>query len=101
VVDEAAPSDFEQFCEVQQQSAAENGFDAYHPCLWIIGESIVIQVLETDLSPQGEEELAKDWAGQEEGDYILLGYRASSEEIHLCEVIARDVTQKVVLRRGT
>lgn len=92
---------FEEFCEIMKQSIAKQGYDQFYPMLVIddaAEDAINMNVLEGDLSSDGEEEVAKAWAAEFDAPHKFLAYRAGNRHIQLCEFLDNDVKDEVSVR---
>lgn len=86
----------DEYIQIIKTSIEEHGYDSFMPsaCSWN-EEKINLEVLEADLSPEGEESLAKEWALHFESNRFYLAYRAGNRQIDVCEIIDLDVKNKV------
>ena len=92
--------DLDQYVAVISESAAETGYDGFLPSMCVVGEDYELNVLQTELSPNGEETLAKDWASKFTSDdsLIYLAYRSGDRIITIVEISGTNVTQKCALK---
>lgn len=91
---------FEEICEIIKQSIAKQGYNNFYPMLLVddaAEDALNINVLECDLSPHGEEDIAKAWANEFEASHKFLAYRSGNRHVNLCEILDDEVKEKVAI----
>jgi len=91
---------FEDYIELVKESAMEDGYNAYHPSLCILDPEPRIAVLESEISDEGEEDIAKDWARTllDDTDAAYLSYRTTDRTIHIDKIENGEVTEEVLMK---
>jgi hypothetical protein len=87
---------FENYCRLITDSARESGYDAFLPSLCSVYEgNIVMHVLDGDLSEDGDEVVAKEWAAMfmQDGDALFLAYRRGRHTLSVEEFRASKLVQ--------
>ena len=89
--------DFESYTHLIMQSVAECGYDDFLPSLCShVDGSEELNVLQMELHPDGEKEIALDWASQFTAvdQKLFCAYRIGNRQIEVVEVTGTDVTDK-------
>ncbi len=88
--------DFNRYFSLISDSAAETGYEKFMPSICVVGDKIEMNVLETELSPNGDEEIAKEWASQFVTDesIVYLAYRSGERIITVIQIEGTEVTRK-------
>ena len=89
--------DFESYTRLIMQSVAECGYDDFRPSLCISnGGSEELNVLETELHPNGEKDIALEWASQfiAADQKLFCAYRLGNRQLEVVEVTGTEVTDK-------
>lgn len=89
--------DFVGYTRVIVESVADCGYDRFMPSLCIAEEPIELQVLDTALQPDGDKQVALDWASTfaESGRVLYCAYRNGDRCIEVVEVTGTEVTDKL------
>ena len=89
--------DFESYTRLIMQSVAECGYADFRPSLCISsGGSEELNVLETELHPNGEKKIAMEWACQftAADQKLFCAYRVGNRQLEVVEVTGTEVTDK-------
>ena len=89
--------DFESYSKLIMQSVAECGYDDFLPSLCIPSDRAEeLDVLETELHPDGEKDIALDWASQftAADQKLFCAYRVGNRQIEVVELTGTEVTDK-------
>jgi hypothetical protein len=89
--------DFESYTRLIMQSVADCGYDDFRPSLCISsGGSEELNVLETELHPNGEKDIALEWASQftAADKKLFCAYRLGNRQLEVVEVTGTEVTDK-------
>jgi hypothetical protein len=87
---------FDSYFRLIMESAREAGYDAFLPSLCSIedGDS-VMRVLECDISEEGDERVAKEWAAtfMKDGRTVFLAYRHGHRIVSVVEYLGSESIQ--------
>lgn len=88
--------DFDSYSQLIIDSVSETGYERFMPSLCIAGESVELQVLETEPEPQGDKERALDWAsGLTAPDRVIFcAYRIGNRTVEIVEISGTEVSRK-------
>lgn len=88
---------FAQYIEIIKDSVASQGYDQFFPSLCDGRSGVHLNVLECELSNNGEEALAKDWAASvlKSSPWVYLAYRVGGRHVDVCEIRGLEVIKKV------
>ena len=81
---------FDSYFDVIVNSARETGYNAFLPSLCSIeADNIVMKVLEDDISDDGDEVVAKEWATNfmTDGRTVFLAYRRGNRTVSVQEFL--------------
>lgn len=87
---------FDQYVSLIARSVAEAGYDNFLPSLCVLTDAMEMEVLQTELSADGEESVAKQWASDftEPGRTLFLAYQQGSRMVMVLEITGTEVTNK-------
>jgi hypothetical protein len=89
--------DFESYKKLIMQSIAECGYDDFLPSLCSPSNGAEeLNVLQTELHPEGEKAIALEWASQftAADQKLFCAYRVGNRKIEVVEVTGTEVTNK-------
>ncbi len=88
--------DFASYVKLITNSVAESGYETFMPSLCKVGDTIQMEVLAIDCSPEGDEEVAKQWASDilDPSCVTFLAYRLGNRIVEIIEISGYDVTNK-------
>ncbi|MBK1834723.1 hypothetical protein [Roseibacillus ishigakijimensis] len=91
---------YEDYQELMQAVVARQGYEGFHPSLYLVATEDPFRILDCPLSPEGEGEKAKAFAAEllAEGATAYLAYRAGERKVEVCLIEDFQLTEKVILR---
>lgn len=77
---------FQNYIDLICSSVAEQGYEFFFPSACIPGDTPSMSVMECDLSPEGEEVMAKAWVTECFGEHaeLFFAFRAGGRQVHVC-----------------
>lgn len=78
--------EFDDYTDLICTSVAEQGYDYFFPCVCVPGDDPIMSVMEGELTPAGEEDVAKAWVAECFAEYpeLYFAFRAGGREVHVC-----------------
>lgn len=88
--------DFKRYVTLISESATNTGYDGFLPSICVAGDSVEMNVLQTELTPTSDEDVAKEWASKFVSDHsiVYLAYRSGERTITVIEIEDTNMTQK-------
>ncbi len=88
---------FDDYSSLMAKSVSETGYDAFLPSACVVSEdTIEMKVLEGELSEDGEEDPAWEWAANffEESKTVYLAYRRGQKTVTVLEFLGSKPLRK-------
>ena len=87
---------FDSYFDIIVESARERGYNAFLPSLCSVeDDNIVMKVLDGDISEDGDERLANEWATNfmQDGRTVFLAYRRGDRTVRVQEFLGSELVR--------
>lgn len=89
--------DFDSYMKIAIDSVQKQGYDNFYPSLCVVKDSeLQFDVLETELTEEGEKEITLEWTYPftSEGQTLFSAYRVGNREIEVVQILGAEVIRK-------